>query len=197
MRTPLRSILRAAAEPEWVDEPLFLSFCGTRTTRPVRVGEQLEYRPFPAVRLFFLAIGAIGLAALAFGLYRLLRSEWQALFFVVWGGVWTIPLYGGPFRFGAVFDRENREVRRNRQRPGDPEAEPFSNFVAVQLLTHRPHRKRGAEINLVRQDSTRFPVAAGENERAIRTEAEAVAAFLNLPLRDQTGSGSENSQFRR
>ncbi|MDH5737909.1 MAG: hypothetical protein OEZ23_06330 [Gammaproteobacteria bacterium] len=166
----------------------------------------LRIKPTLGARIFSLVFILPGLGGLVIGVpYQLFQGMiWEALFFVVWGGLFAGAgfVMWHQFSKGYVFDRKSgyyfqgkqKKPGRQSRSAGGVSSEKqgrLADIHALQILTERvsSHSSKGGsssyhsyEINLVLGSGKRVNIMDHGKESAIEDNARELAGFLDVPV---------------
>lgn len=176
-----------------------------RTHRLVRPSaHRLEFAPTLAAKAFYLVFFALGSGVLLFQFNRIRIaqagfSEQDTLFPILVGAVFAA-VGACMYWFGTaprVFDRSLAAFWRGRRAPTpmalvepSDSCAPLSSIHALQLLSEFVSGSKRAyysyELNLVLDDARRINVVDHGNLERLRSDASALAQFLDIPVWDAT-----------
>lgn len=181
------------------------SFC---TRHLVEVGpHRLEFRATLGAQLFYLIFAVMGLATVIIFPFGMASSGegGVVILFPILIGLVFVAVGGGMYYFGTmpvVFDRGTGHYWRGRTPPDlMPDRNAATNWVdlkdihALQLLSEwcRSSSSNGGgssyysyELNLVLRSGDRINVVDHGKIRRLRTDAERLSRFLDVPIWDAT-----------
>jgi len=189
----------AAEKTDWT--PLKPGGTNFATHRLLREGDRLEFKISPGARIFSLVFLLAGLGLLAgFAVPLALRSPLVfreqdigglvGLVFAVVG--WFLHRH---FNRPVVFDRRSGYFWKGKippdqlvSREAPKDSCPLKEIHALQVIAERVRGDKSSywsyELNLVLKDGRRLNVVDHGSIEVIRTDAAAVADFLQIPLWD-------------
>jgi len=193
-----------AAETQWSPAKGGGTNFGTHKLKEnLEFPERLEFLPTLGLKLFcglFTVIGLSLVVGFSISMLQAKHPDMGLLFPIAFGLIFAtvgIALFktGGKKK---IFDRDagyfwvgKKDIREiNYRESDDPKKSPvkLDRIHALQLISERCSSKNGSylsyELNLVLDDASRINIVDHGNLKLIRSDAEKLAGFLNVPIWD-------------